>query len=100
MWKLVAADTEAGMIIASDFAALIKASGLKVITWTLDRTADPLEKSTTDYYWQTLQSLDLTPGSRFELLDVLSKSVGIEGIFDDWPAVSSFYANCMGIKLR
>lgn len=101
MFKLVA--PEDGMIVASEFAALIKERELHIITWTLGRTEGPLEKSeSTDYYWQTLQGqgLNLTAGSRFELLDVLYKEVGIEGIFDDWPAVTTFYANCMDIKLR
>ena len=32
------------------------------------------------------------------VLDVLAKQVGIRGIFSDWPATVSFYANCMGLK--
>ena len=32
------------------------------------------------------------------VLDVLAKLVGIRGIFSDWPATVSFYANCMGLK--
>ena len=31
-------------------------------------------------------------------LDVLAKQVGIIGIFSDWPATVTFYANCMGLK--
>jgi len=37
----------------------------------------------------------------FELLDVLAKDVGIEGIdgiFSDWPATVTYYANCIGLK--
>lgn len=101
MWKLVAPDE--GKIVASDFATLIKERDLHIITWTLGRTAGPLEKSeSTDYYWQTLQGqgLNLTAGSRFELLDALYEEVGIKGMFDDWPAVTTFYANCKNIMLR
>ena len=39
-------------------------------------------------------------GDRFTLLDVLYKEVGILGIFSDWPATVTFYANCMNIGLR
>lgn len=103
MYKLVAPDTENKKIMASDFAKLIIERGLHIIAWTINRTGGPLEKSgSTDYYWQSIQGkgLNLTAGSRFELLDVLYKEVGIKGIFDDWPAVTTFYANCMNLKLR
>jgi len=32
----------------------------------------------------------------FTLLDVLAQRVGIKGIFSDWPATVTFYANCKG----
>jgi glycerophosphoryl diester phosphodiesterase len=32
------------------------------------------------------------------LLDVLARQVGIRGIFSDWPATVTYYANCMGLK--
>ena len=28
----------------------------------------------------------------------LAKEVGILGIFSDWPATVTYYANCMGLK--
>jgi glycerophosphoryl diester phosphodiesterase len=31
-------------------------------------------------------------------LDVLAKKVEILGIFSDWPATVTYYANCMGLK--
>ena len=33
-----------------------------------------------------------------KVLDVLARNVGIRGIFSDWPATASYYANCMNIK--
>ncbi len=32
------------------------------------------------------------------MLDVLAKDVSIRGIFSDWPATVSYYANCMNKK--
>jgi glycerophosphoryl diester phosphodiesterase len=32
------------------------------------------------------------------VLDVLAKQVGIRGMFSDWPATTTFYASCMGVK--
>jgi hypothetical protein len=37
-------------------------------------------------------------GDMLNVLDVLAKDVGIRGIFSDWPATVTFYANCMGIN--
>jgi len=100
MWKLVGVAD--GEIVASDFAMLIQEKGMNTITWTLDRTGGPLGDGDVDWYWQTVQGqgLDLTEGSRFELLDALYKKAGIVAIFSDWPATTTFYANCMGIALR
>jgi glycerophosphoryl diester phosphodiesterase len=32
------------------------------------------------------------------VLDVLARDVGIRGIFSDWAATVTFYANCVGLK--
>jgi glycerophosphoryl diester phosphodiesterase len=32
------------------------------------------------------------------VLDVLAKDVGIIGVFSDWAAPVTYYANCMGLK--
>ena len=31
-------------------------------------------------------------------LDVLAQQVGIRGMFSDWPATTTFYASCTGMK--
>jgi glycerophosphoryl diester phosphodiesterase len=28
-------------------------------------------------------------------LDVLARGVGVRGVFSDWPATTTYYANCM-----
>ena len=33
----------------------------------------------------------------YKALDVLARKVGIVGIFSDWPATVTYYANCMGL---
>ncbi|KPP88624.1 MAG: hypothetical protein HLUCCA08_17710 [Rhodobacteraceae bacterium HLUCCA08] len=30
-------------------------------------------------------------------LDMLAQDVGVIGVFSDWPATTTFYANCMGL---
>ena len=34
----------------------------------------------------------------YKALDVLAKDVKILGIFSDWPATVTYYANCMKLK--
>ena len=36
------------------------------------------------------------PGNK--ALDVLARKVGIIGIFSDWTATVTYYANCMGFR--
>jgi glycerophosphoryl diester phosphodiesterase len=31
-------------------------------------------------------------------LDVLAKQVGVKGVFSDWPATVTYYANCMDVN--
>ena len=34
----------------------------------------------------------------YKALDALARKVEILGIFSDWPATVTYYANCMGLK--
>jgi glycerophosphoryl diester phosphodiesterase len=36
-------------------------------------------------------------GDTFAMLDVLAQQVGVRGIFSDWPATVTYYANCKGL---
>jgi hypothetical protein len=38
-------------------------------------------------------------GDKMEVLDVLAQDVGIIGLFSDWPAAVTYYANVMGLGL-
>ena len=37
-------------------------------------------------------------GDMLVALDMLARQVGIIGIFSDWPATVTFYANCAGLR--
>jgi glycerophosphoryl diester phosphodiesterase len=50
----------------------------------------------TFYYQTTLAAIE-NDGDILVTLDVLAKQVGVLGIFSDWPATVTFYANCMGL---
>jgi glycerophosphoryl diester phosphodiesterase len=97
LWMLVEYDnsTELG-IVPSAYSDSAKENGLAIITWTLERTPPGLD----GWYWQTLENMTRTDGDNFALLHVLSQDVGVIGVFSDWPATTTFYANCMDLGLR
>lgn len=94
MWMLVTLDGD--KIVASPYTKAAKAAGLKIITWTLERSG-PLTTGG-GWYFQSVKDTIDTDSDYFTMLDALHKEVGIEGIFSDWPATVTYYANCMGLK--
>jgi len=94
IWMLLIVD--GNKIVPSVYAKMAKAAGLDIITWTLERSG--LLKNRGGFYYQSVTSQIDNDGDMFEVLDVLAKDVGIIGIFSDWPATVTFYANCMGLK--
>lgn len=99
MWVLL--KSEDGEIVRSRYAASADAAGLDVITWTLERSGRIVEDVLADdgdpfYYASTLDALS-NDGDILKTLDVLARDVGILGIFSDWPATVTYYANCFGL---
>ncbi|MBB4286753.1 glycerophosphodiester phosphodiesterase family protein [Roseospira goensis] len=94
MWVLVT--VEDGEIVPSVYAKEAKAAGLNIITWTLERSG-PLVTGG-GWYYQSIADVTDSDGVMYELVDVLAQDVGIVGLFSDWPATVSYYANCMGLK--
>jgi glycerophosphoryl diester phosphodiesterase len=95
MWMLLKTDA-GGELAPSVYAGAAKAAGLDIITWTLERSG--LLKNGGGWYYQTVTDEINNDGDMYEALDVLAMDVGILGIFSDWPATVTFYANCMGLK--
>lgn len=83
-------------IAPSAYTESAKAHGLDIITWTLERTGPGLD----GWYWQSVAENDLDDGDKFALLQVLAEDVGVLGVFSDWPATTTFFANCMDIAMR
>ncbi len=50
------------------------------------------------WYYQSLNDEIDNDGDKIQVLDVLAQDVGIIGIFSDWPATVTYYANCMKSK--
>lgn len=95
IWVLLTTGSN-GEIIPSAYAKAATEAKLNIITWTLERDG-PMNKGG-GWYHQSIKSAINTDGQIYEVLDVLAKQVGIKGIFSDWPATVTYYANCMGIK--
>ncbi len=93
MWMLVT--IEDGRIVPSPYAMAAKAARLNIISWTLERSG-PLATGG-GWYYQSIKEATTSDGVMYELLDVLARQVGISGIFSDWPATVTYYANCMGL---
>jgi len=80
------------------YAEHARQAGLDLISWTTERSGriveNVLEGGDTFYYQTTLDALT-NDGDILRTIDVLAQDVGIIGLFSDWPATTTFYANCL-----
>lgn len=86
-----------GNIAPSRYAQDARAAGLDIITWTLERSGI-LADGNNGFYYQGFDQAIRREGDMMQVLDVLAKDVGIIGIFSDWPATVTYYANCKGLN--
>jgi glycerophosphoryl diester phosphodiesterase len=92
MWMLLTLDGD-NRIVPSIYAKKARAAGLKIITWTLERSG-PLGNGG-GWYYQTIKPAIDNDGDMMTVLDVLVRDVGVIGVFTDWPATVTYYANCL-----
>ncbi|MDX1757350.1 MAG: glycerophosphodiester phosphodiesterase family protein [Marinobacter sp.] len=97
LWKMLTLDSH-GDIVASEYAKNARAAGLNMIAWTVERSG-PLANGG-GWYHQTITDAIDRDGDTFEVIDALARDVGVIGIFSDWPATTTYYANCMGLNER
>jgi glycerophosphoryl diester phosphodiesterase len=97
MWVLLTAEN--GKIVPSKYARAAREAGLEIITWTLERSGRVAEEviPNKDFYYQRVLPVLKNDGDILVALDVLAREVGILGIFSDWSATVTYYANCMGL---
>jgi len=79
----------------STYASVALELGFKIVTWSFERDG-PLQTGGGFYNRGLFADRD---GFNYEFLDFMVKKANITGIFSDWPATVTFYANCMGIGL-
>lgn len=92
LWMLVTTDSD-NRIVPSAYAKAASAAGLDIIAWSLERSG-PLADGG-GWYFQTVTPAINNDGDTYTLLDVLARQIGVIGVFSDWPATTSFYANCL-----
>jgi glycerophosphoryl diester phosphodiesterase len=89
-------------VVPSKLARALQAMGYDIITWTFERSdlRQGALASRAGFYWDfdPTASVIKTDGDMYKALDVLAREVKILGIFSDWPATVTYYANCMGLK--
>jgi glycerophosphoryl diester phosphodiesterase len=89
-----------GRVVPSQLAKDLKGMGFDIITWTLERSDLRQGASKAGFYY------DFDPTGAaikkdsdiYKALHVLARDVKILGIFSDWPATVTYYANCMDLK--
>ena len=95
MWMLLSLNSNSE-IIPSVYAKAAKAAGLDIITWTIERSG--LLKNGGGWYYQTVADVINNDGDMLDIIDVLAQDIGVLGIFSDWPATVTYYANCKRLK--
>lgn len=89
-----------GEIVPSDYAKRVRGAGLDIISWTTERSGrireEVIPAGGAFYYDTTVNALG-SDGDILRQIDALVQDVGIFGLFSDWPATTTFYANCKDV---
>jgi glycerophosphoryl diester phosphodiesterase len=91
---------EGDRVVPSQLAKDLKGMGFDIITWTFERSdlRDGASKAGFYYDFDPTGAAIKKDSDMYKALDVLAREVKILGIFSDWPATVTYYANCMGLK--
>lgn len=89
IWMLLTLD-EQQRIVPSDYAIRARDADVPLLTWSLERGAD----GGGGFYYQSIASAYTGPADQLRVLDVLANQVGVDGVFSDWPATTTWFAHC------
>lgn len=90
---------EGGKIVPSQAAKDARAAGLGLDHLDAGALGHPGRRQQRLVPPDLLDSAVKTEGdSALQALHVLAKEVGVVGVFSDWPATTTFYANCMNLR--
>lgn len=93
LWVLLT--TDGADIVPSRYARAARAAGLEIVAWTLERPGDLADGG--GWYYRSVAELIDNDGDVYSVVDVLVRDVGVRGIFSDWPATVTYYANCSAV---
>lgn len=99
LFALLSLDAD-GTIVPSLYAEAAREAGLELKTWTLERSgriAEDVLAGEQSFYYLTIKPALTGDGDIYRVLDVLVRQAGVTGVFSDWPATVTYYANCMGL---
>jgi len=70
--------------------------GLNLISWTFE-TPDSIMLAAQGggWYYKSIANKIANEGDMINVLDILKNDVKIKGLFTDFPAMVSYYTNCM-----
>jgi glycerophosphoryl diester phosphodiesterase len=89
-----------GKVVPSEYADKAVELGFKIIAWSLERSGRLADvKADEDYYYMYFADAINNDGDMYDVVDVMVRDIGIVGLFSDWSATVTFYANCFGIGL-
>jgi glycerophosphoryl diester phosphodiesterase len=98
-YLLAYGDAKNTTIVPSSYAIAAKNAGLDIIAWSFERSVPlAMAKATDDYYYFTVLDAAHSDGQLYQVLDVLANQIGIVGMFSDWSATITYFANCFGLK--
>ena len=95
LFALLALDDH-GVIVPSSSARDARGAGLELVTWSLERSG-PLAAGRNGWYYQTVDTALRGDSDVLQVLDVLARQAQVRAVFSDWPATTTFYANCTGL---
>lgn len=88
-----------GKVVPSALAHQLR-KDFDIITWTFERSDLRRGAAQAGYYYDFDPNGEAikTDSDMYKALDVLAKDVKVLGVFSDWPATVTYYANCMNLK--
>jgi glycerophosphoryl diester phosphodiesterase len=95
LFALLALDDRAA-IVPSQSARDARAAGLELVAWSLERSGT-LGVGQNGWYYQSIDTALRRDSDVLKVLDVLARQVQVRAVFSDWPATTTFYANCTGL---
>ncbi len=95
LFALLALD-DRGAIVPSRSARDARAAGLELVAWSLERSGT-LGAGQNGWYYQSIDTALRNDSDVLKVLDVLARQVQVRAVFSDWPATTTFYANCTGL---